>query len=256
MGRFTAWDRKSAKLAAALAGVAILVALLVIATTDDGASWARRAAMLGAVAPVAGSIGTLGAVGLARGRGEIVALLALGVSPTRAQLGAVIGGIVIALPGPFVTSSRWADPSALFPTPVESRVWAPGEASAAAGSRGESLREMTMGIQVEPGGRVAFVKEAPQSGAAPRLFPAALVFAALTLCALACPLWVAARASKTRKAVVGLAAVLFLIAAFQAVAMERGSPLLLLVAPLLLLIDVALTTYAGARRVRSRASPA
>jgi hypothetical protein len=124
----SAWDRKLAARAAALAVMAALVALLVIVTTDDGAPWARRAAMWGAIAPVAGAVGTLGALRLAEARGEILALLAIGARPSRAQVGAVIGGVALALVGPGVAGSRWADRSALFPRPVEARVWQRDEA--------------------------------------------------------------------------------------------------------------------------------
>lgn len=262
--RLTAWDRRLAARALGLAGVAALVALVVIITTDDRATWARRAAMWGAVASVAGAVGTLGALRLAESRGELLALSAIGASPVRARIGAVIGGVALAIAGSCVAGSRWADRSALFPRPVEARVWLMengtdepagegGELAQARSVRGSSLREVTMGIRVERGGRVAFLGEsAPEKkkaasetalGGLPRNEGEAGASAALALCAIACPVWVAVRGSLIRKAGVGLVATFAVLVAFQAVAMNRGSPLLLGAAPLLLLADAFAARY-------------
>jgi hypothetical protein len=137
---------------------------------------------------------------------------------------------------------------------------------------------MTMGIRVEPGGRVTFLEDgerdaAPSTAGAPKSERSrsssdssdsseesdssdsseergagAAAVAALALSAIACPVWVAVRSPLIRKVALGLAAALALIAAFQAAAMGRGSPLLLLCAPLLLLADAFVARYRAPRR--------
>src|SRR5262249_45951213 len=67
----SAWDLRLAARAFSVASVAALVALLVIVTTDHGASWARRAAMWGAIAPIAGAVGVVAALRVASARGEL-----------------------------------------------------------------------------------------------------------------------------------------------------------------------------------------
>lgn len=264
----SAWDRKLAWRAFAIAGVTALSAVLVIVTTDDGAPWARRIAMWGAIAPVAGALGTLGAARLAEARGELRALFAIGVGPPRALAGAVRGGAALALVGPCLAASPWADLGALFPKPVEARVWQLVEGRAEGGEeRGEkaaraAMVEATLGVRVEAGGRVTCERgragaeaetEKEAGGAGSLASPqgaggAGAAVGAIGLCAIACPVWVAVRAtSAIRRGSVALAAIAGLIAAFQAVALGRGSPLLLFFAPLLLLADAALARY-GARR--------
>ena len=71
---------------------------------------------------------------------------------------------------------------------------------------------------------------------------------AIALCAVACPIWVAARASAIRKALVGLVAALVLIAAFQAVALGRAGSPVLFAAPLLLLADAFVRRYRAPSR--------
>lgn len=256
--KLSAWDLRLAARAFGVASVAALVALLVIVTTDDGASWARRAAMWGAIAPVAGAVGVIAALRVASARGELLALSAIGAQPGRAQAGAVVGGVVLALAGPVVLSSGFADQSALFPEPIEARAWvesdAPGEGGASLPAP-RSLLEITMGVRVERGGRVTFLDEgaAPPVGAAlqRRTLASSSSRAAIAatfavaLCAFACPIWVAVRSSLLRKAIVGLIAVFALIAAFQAVAAERASATfaLLLASPSLLLADALVARY-------------
>src|SRR5438067_373060 len=70
----TAYDRRLAARAAGIAGLAEMVALLVIVATDEGGPWALRLGIAAALAPVAGTMGALGAMRIAEGRGEVRAL--------------------------------------------------------------------------------------------------------------------------------------------------------------------------------------
>jgi hypothetical protein len=247
----SAWDRRLAARSLAVAGLAALVALLVIATTDDGAPWPRRLSMWAAVAPVLGALGTFAAARLAVARGELTALAALGVDPARAARGAALGGVMAGLVGMGVAASGWADLEALFPRATEAREWS---------VEGDGvLREATLGIRVEAGGAVTFVGEAAVLRERTGLPEKAegVTIATLALAAFACPVWVVeglggrsppARGRRSlRRAIVALIAVATLIAAFQVVAAGRASPLWLLASPLLLLADAAAMRYRAGR---------
>lgn len=241
----SAWDRRLAARALAIAGVTALVALVVIVTTDNGASWARRVAMWGAVAPVAGALGTVGAVRLAEARGELRALEALGEDPLRAVLGAIAGGTLIGLAGSSLTALPWADLTALFPREATARVWVV-EGSGA-------MREETLGIRVLAGGGLSVLggsagwssRSTFSSALAPGA--ASATAAALALAALACPVWSAVYSRPLRKALVGFGALALLIGAFQVVAAHRAWPPVLLAAPLVLLADAVVARYLARR---------
>src|SRR3954462_6680515 len=96
----SAWDRLLARRAVVLAGIVALFTLLIIAATDEGAPFAQRLGMAAALAPIAGAVGALGALRLAKGRGELRALAALGADPVRAARGAIAGGALLAALGP------------------------------------------------------------------------------------------------------------------------------------------------------------
>src|SRR5262245_50109068 len=100
-----------------------LIVVLIVATTDEGASLPRRAAMCAALTPVACSLGALAAMRIASARGEISALCGIGVSPSRAALGAILGGAAMSLVGACIAASGWADLGALFPTAPPARAW-------------------------------------------------------------------------------------------------------------------------------------
>lgn len=249
-----AWDRRLAARSLGIAGVAALVALLVIVTTDEGAAWARRISMWAAVAPALGALGAFAAARVASARGEISALAALGVDPARAARGAAAGGVAAGLIGAAVAASGWAELDALFPRPAVVRAWTLDEDGA--------LREATLGVRVEAGGVVTFVGDAAAASAESMALPEEAeqaAIATLALAAIACPVWVvegmAGRAGPARnrrgrkavRAIVGLGAVALLIAAFQIVAAARASPFVLVASPLLLLADAAAMRYRAAR---------
>jgi hypothetical protein len=223
--------------AAAVGGVALLVALLVVAATDAGGPWSSRLAMTAAISPLAGALGALAAVRIAASRGELRALSALGAEPGRAVLGAAIGGSVVGAAGVLVASSGLADLGALFPR-VEGRVWIPD---------GTGLFEPSLGLHILPGGALAL--DVPRAAAAslPRgAGPWALL--ALAAAALACPAWlVEPTSAPARRAGVGAGVLVAAIVGFQGVAAGRLPAIVLVLAPLVLLTDTAIARYRALR---------
>lgn len=240
-GMLSAWDRRLARRAAALSGLTALVTLLVVATTDEGASAALRIGMVAALLPVAGSIGALAALRIAEGRGELRALAALGVDPVRAARGAILGGVALAIVGPALAASTLADLSGLFPQPVSVRLWI---------ADGAAMRELTQGFRLDPGGGLSLFAPAPLADpiAVGRGAPLVCTVAALGLAAIGGPTWIATPRPLLERSLVGTLTLLLAIVAFQGVAAGRLPPALLLGAPLLLLIDSARARYLARRQ--------
>jgi hypothetical protein len=231
----TAYDRRLGARAAGIAAIAVAVTLLVIVATDEGGPWALRLGMLAALAPVAGTLGTLGAARLAAARGEVRALAAIGVTPERAAAGAVTGGALVGVTGPAAAAIGIGDLAALFPRPALGRHRI---------ADGDGLRELALGIRVGPHGAVTL--GAPVASTAVALPGSATAFAiaALAAAAVVCPVWIAAAGGPPlRRGAVFTAAVVAAIGAFQAVAAGRLPPAALTAAPLVLLIDVAAARY-------------
>jgi hypothetical protein len=242
----SAWDRKLALRAAALAGITALFTLLIIAATDEGAPFTRRLGMASALGPIAGAVGALAAIRIAAGRGELRALAAIGVEPARAVRGAILGGVLLAAIGPALAASGVADLGGLFPRPAAARVWIADE---------DGMTELTQGLRIERGGAVARV--AATGGEAPAL-PAGstvLTVIALAIAAAGVPLWTAAAAAwggsagpaARLRVVVGVAALVLAIVAFQAVAAGRLPAAALVGAPLILFLDGAAARYRARR---------
>jgi hypothetical protein len=234
-----------ARRAAAIAAVATLVVLLVVAATDAGGPWSSRLGMTAALAPLVGALGAFWAVRIADARGELLALAAVGADPGRAVIGAVLGGTAIGVVGALVVSSGYADTSGLFPQ-VTARVFLPD---------GEGLYEPSLGLHIGPSGVLSI--EAGRAAAA-GLSPGADAFTRIALftAALACPAWVVEPAlSRARRASVGAVALAAAIVVFQGVAARRFPAPLLVLAPLLLLTDVALARYRSRQHVEDAGIP-
>lgn len=240
----SAWDRRLALRAAALAGITALFTLLVIAATDEGAPFARRLGMASALGPIAGAVGALGAIRLAAGRGELRALAAIGVDPARAARGAILGGVLLAAIGPALAASGLADLGGLFPRPATAHVWIAADGG---------MAELTQGLRVDRDGSIARVAAAPGAAATLPASAAAFTVIALGIAAVGVPLWTAAAgawgAGSTERArvVVGALGLLLAIVAFQAVAAGRIPPALLIAPPLILFLDGARARYRARR---------
>lgn len=115
--RWTRWDARVAARSLALAAIALAVAWLVTATTDEGGvAWGVRAGRTLPIAPVCAALGTVIALGQLRVRGEIRALEALGRSPVQNALAAVAGGATTALvAAALMAASARVDIDGFFP---------------------------------------------------------------------------------------------------------------------------------------------
>ncbi|UQA58124.1 hypothetical protein [Polyangium aurulentum] len=237
------YDCRLALRALALGALVALVAVIVVATTDEGAGWARRAALCAALAPVAGGVGALGAARIARSRGEARALEALGAHPLRALAGAVVGGALLGALGGSIVLSGAADLEPLFPRPTEARVWT-------ADPEG-GMRERSLGIRLAPGGALSFAAERDDALRDRRRGEdrRAPVGAALWVLAVAGPLWSVQEGSPLGRGLLGVLLVVAAIASFQLAAAGRASAWVVCVSPLVLL------ACALASRYRARPSP-
>ena len=241
----SAWDRRLARRAAAIAGITALFTLLIIAATDEGAPFARRLGMAAALGPIAGAVGALAAIRIAAGRGELRALAAIGVDPERSARGAIVGGVILAALGPALAASGVADLGGLFPRPAAAHVWIASDGG---------MTEVTQGLRIDRGGAVARV--AATGGEPPGLPAGSTVFTviALAIAAAGVPLWTAAAAAwgagkvAAIRGLVGGIALVLAIVAFQAVAAGRLPAAALVGSPLILFLDGAAARY-RARRV-------
>jgi hypothetical protein len=234
-----------ARRAATIAAVAALVVLIVVAATDAGGPWSSRLGMTAALSPLVGSLGAFWAVRIARARGELLALAAVGADPGRAVLGAMLGGTALGVIGALVASSGYVDLSGMFPE-VAARVFLP---------EGAGLYEPSLGLHLGPSGALSI--EAGRA-AAVGLPPGADAFTrvALAAAALACPAWVVEPSIPgARRAALGAVALAAAIVVFQGVAARRLPAPLLVLAPLLLVTDVAFARYGSRRHVEDDGLP-
>lgn len=234
------WDRSLARRAATVGAVAAITTLIVVAATDAGGPWSLRLGMTAALAPICGALGTIAAVRVAQARGELRALAAVGVDPWRAAWGAVAGGSAVGLAGTVVALSGVADLGALFPQEGAVRRWV-------VEGDGRAVVETTLGLRLGAGGALSLVS--PQAAAA-ALPAGAMGFAIATIAAAAVgvPAWLGmARGSAARRVLTGGLVAAVAILAFRAVSAGLAPAAALLVAPLLLVGDAAVTV----RRTRA-----
>jgi hypothetical protein len=96
--RVTRWDANVLSRAALIATLALALAWLVTAATDEGGvAWGERAGRTLPLTPFCAAIGAWGALAAVRARGEALALEAIGRSPVQIAMAAVVGGAVVAL---------------------------------------------------------------------------------------------------------------------------------------------------------------
>lgn len=232
----SAYDRVLFRRALGIGALAFSVVLLIVVTTDGGAGFEKRVALCAALCPVSGALGTFGASQVARARGEARALAALGVHPSRALLGAVIGGALLGFVGTSVVVSGVAELAPLFPRPVEASIWEPDSAGA--------MVERRRGLVLRPGGELEVrevlpARERDRSGADRR----AAVSVALLCLSIAAPLS-SIRPSVSFARLSFLVALLLLaIASFQLVAAGLLPAFGVCVSPLLLLANAFAARY-------------
>lgn len=110
--------------AAAAAALALGLALLVTAATDEGGvAWGERLSRTLSLCPVCAAIGVWASLGPARARGETLALAALGRSNAQAGGAAVLGGSGLALAAALAMGASSMSVAAFFPRPGAADVW-------------------------------------------------------------------------------------------------------------------------------------
>jgi hypothetical protein len=121
----TRWDMLVLLRAAAVALVALGIAWLVTAVTDEGGlSWGERAGRTLPVTPLCSAVGVWGALAPVRARGEGLALEALGRSPGQVALAAIAGGALVALVAALsVGTVRSVEVAGFFPTAAHANAW-------------------------------------------------------------------------------------------------------------------------------------
>jgi hypothetical protein len=110
--------------AAVVAGLALGLAWLVTAATDEGGiSWGERAGRTLPLTPACAAIGAWVALAPVRSRGEALALAALGRSPAQVAAAAVAGGALVALVAAVTISVAPVDITAFFPRAARASAW-------------------------------------------------------------------------------------------------------------------------------------
>jgi hypothetical protein len=121
----TRWDLLVGTQAAVLAAIALAIAWLVTAASDEGAvGWGTRAGRTLPLTPLGAAVGAWGALARVRARGEVTALAALGRAPSRTAAAAVGGGAVVGLVASLLIGTVPAvDVSGFYPVATQSAAW-------------------------------------------------------------------------------------------------------------------------------------
>jgi hypothetical protein len=224
------FDRLLALRTVALGGVLGAMAVgVVVATDEPGSTLGMRAARLAALLPGLAVVAESIALGQCRARGEVLALAALGASPRRIALGAMIAGWALAALAIGLLLSPLSDPRSLFPSVAHSNAWL---------STGTALHDPLSGVSVLPSGALSLgeATAAPLGAATPSRGSALACIAPLALFA---PVWSATQMGLVaRLAGAGLALVLAIVL-LHAVAAGRVPPWLLACVCIPLLLQLA-----------------
>ncbi len=123
--RVTRWDAVVFARAAVIAGLALALAWLITAATDEGGvPWAERAGRTLPLTPVCAAVGAWGALAPVRARGEVRALEALGRSRMQISAAAIAGGAAIALVAALVLGTiRSINVEGFYPSALHPSAW-------------------------------------------------------------------------------------------------------------------------------------
>jgi hypothetical protein len=123
---WTRWDVRQLTRAGTAAALALLLAWLVTAATDEGGvPWGERAGRTLPLTPFCAAIGAWVALAPVRSRGEALALEALGRSRPQIAAAAVLGGTLVALAAALALGLvRAVDVTGFFPTATHGSAWA------------------------------------------------------------------------------------------------------------------------------------
>lgn len=123
--RVTRWDTAVFLRAALVAGLALALAWLITAVTDEGGvAWGERAGRTIPLTPICAAVGAWGALAPVRARGEARALEALGRSLGQIAAAAIAGGAALALSAALAVGSLAAvDAAGFYPTALRPSAW-------------------------------------------------------------------------------------------------------------------------------------
>jgi len=121
----TRWDLLVWARAAAASTMALGVAWLVAAATDEGGvSWGARAGRTLPLTPVCAALGVWAALAPVRARGEARALAAIGRSPAQVSGAAIAGAASVAFVAAIAIGAvRGVDVTGFYPTVTHARAW-------------------------------------------------------------------------------------------------------------------------------------
>jgi hypothetical protein len=246
---WTRWDSKQALRAAFVAALALALALLVTAATDEGGvPWRERVGRTLPLAPLCATVGAWAALAPVRARGDVVALEALGRPPVQIAASAVMGGALLALIAAFVVGFGIGavDAAGFFPTATHASGWTWD-------GSGFVDHEQGLRIGAEGSPEVVLARGSSSFGAAPP-YGRASAAVATALAGLALPWLLATDSRRTRgRTLAGVGAGLAAsIACFQASAAHR-MPAWLGIVPALALLAFAARRAQGQARVPSSA---
>lgn len=213
-------------------------AALAAATDEATSTFATRLARFSALVPLCSGLAVISTLALARVRGELRALAALGAPPWVAGRGAALAGAVIGLLTPLSLLSPWADAESLFPAARSPIGWVIEQDGSARGGPIAMARD----------GSLTMIREAVASrreeGAAARD-----ALPVLVPLAVAAPFWAAIPMGLALRAGSLFGSVASAVLALHAVAAGRHAAWLgsLAVVPLLLAIAIA---QARSKRLR------
>lgn len=190
----------------------------IVVMTDEVYSTAQmRVARLCAFSPLIAGVASASSLALARRRGELRALAALGASPWGAGWGALCAAWLFGAVMALVLLTPLSDVSSLFPEPPVSSGWL---------LQGDAFVEPGRGIRVEADGRVAFIDK--QTPPAAFLNPGGVeALAAVLPQALVLPPWLLAPLRNAARAVGLLLTLALTLLALHAAALGRMPQLLL-----------------------------
>jgi hypothetical protein len=123
--RVTRWDAVVFLRAALVAGLALALAWLITAATDEGGiPWGERAGRTLPLTPICAAIGAWAALAPVRSRGEVRALEALGRSRVQIAAAAIAGAAAVALvAATAVWALRSVDVEGFYPASVHPNAW-------------------------------------------------------------------------------------------------------------------------------------
>jgi hypothetical protein len=233
---WTAWDGRAFWRAVGTALVALALAWLVTAATDEGnVAWAERLARALAVAPLASAIGAWAALAPGRLRGELRALAALGRTPWQNARAAVLGAAsVCAVAAAAIGWGPPAEAEAFYPEITHAQAFAFDDGA---------FVDRANGWKISTEGDITRVPAAPALGEArlPRFGRAAAGLATLAA-GMALALVSANEARRARWLAASLVVLALTLVLFQAAAV-RLLPALTAALPPLALLGAAARRY-------------